>query len=105
MPFVGNDYWVLIATRAAIYWLLVAALNLMVGFAGQLAIGYVALLALGAYTTSMLAAGNVLPPVPAFVALIAAGVVGAAFGVVVGLPALGYGPSTSPSARSASPPS
>jgi branched-chain amino acid transport system permease protein len=48
VPFVGNDYWVLIATRAAIYWLLVAALNLMVGFAGQLAIGYVALLALGA---------------------------------------------------------
>jgi branched-chain amino acid transport system permease protein len=88
VPFVGNDYWVLIATRAAIYWLLVAALNLMVGFAGQLAIGYVALLALGAYTTSILAAGNVLPPVPAFVALIAAGVVGAAFGVVVGLPAL-----------------
>jgi branched-chain amino acid transport system permease protein len=88
VPFVGNDYWVLIATRAAIYWLLVAALNLMVGFAGQLAIGYVALLALGAYTTSILAVGNVLPPVPAFVALITAGVVGAAFGVVVGLPAL-----------------
>ena len=88
VPFIGNDYWVLIATRAAIYWLLVAALNLMVGFAGQLAIGYVALLALGAYTTSILAGGNVLPAVPAFVALGGAGIVGAAFGVVVGLPAL-----------------
>src|SRR5205085_550457 len=42
VPFVTNDYWVLIATRAAIYWVLVSALNLMVGFAGQLAIGYVA---------------------------------------------------------------
>jgi len=88
VPQVTNDYWVLIATRAAIYWLLVAALNLIVGFAGQLAIGYVALLTLGAYTASVLAAGNVLPPLPAFAALACAGVAGALFGVVVGLPAL-----------------
>ena len=88
LPFTGNHYWALIATRAAIYWVLVSGLNLIVGFAGQLAIGYVALLALGAYTTSVLAAGNVLPPVPAFLALGAAGVVGAVAGVVVGLPAL-----------------
>ena len=105
VPFVGNDYWVLIATRAAIYWLLVAALNLMVGFAGQLAIGYVALLALGAYTTSILAAGNVLPPVPAFVALIAAGASAPPSASSSGCRHSGYGPSTSPLARSASPPS
>ncbi|MGC1892232.1 MAG: hypothetical protein WA763_00860, partial [Pseudolabrys sp.] len=66
VPFVTNDYWVLIATRAAIYWVLVGALNLVIGFAGQLAIGYVALLTLGAYTTSVLVAGNVSPPVPVF---------------------------------------
>ena len=88
LPFVSNDYWALIGTRAAIYWVLVAGLNLVVGFAGHLAIGYVALLTLGAYTTSVLAAGSVLPAVPVFVALIAAGGVGALFGVVVGLPAL-----------------
>ena len=88
LPLTGNDYWALIATRAAIYWVLVSGLNLVVGYAGQLAIGYVALLAIGAYTTSVLAAGNVLPPVPAFLALGASGVVGAVFGVVVGLPAL-----------------
>jgi branched-chain amino acid transport system permease protein len=88
LPLTGNDYWALIATRAAIYWVLVSGLNLIVGFAGQLAIGYVALLALGAYTSSVLAAGNVLPPVPALLALAASGVVGAVFGVVVGLPAL-----------------
>jgi branched-chain amino acid transport system permease protein len=88
LPLTGNDYWALIATRAAIYWVLVSGLNLIVGYAGQLAIGYVALLALGAYTSSVLAAGNVLPPVPTFLALGAAGLVGAVFGVVVGLPAL-----------------
>src|SRR5262249_23611045 len=58
------------------------------GFAGHLAIGYVALLTLGAYTTSVLVAGNVMPPVPVFLALPIAAVVGAIFGVIVGLPAL-----------------
>jgi branched-chain amino acid transport system permease protein len=88
MPLFGNDYWILIATRAAVYWTLVSGLTLVVGFAGQLAIGWVALLTLGAYVASVLAAGNVLPPLPAFASLGAAGVVGAIFGVVVGLPAL-----------------
>src|SRR6476619_1028374 len=88
VPLFTNDYWVLIATRAAIYWVLVAGLNLMIGFAGQLAIGYVALLTLGAYTTSVLAAGNVMPAINPFLALAAAGCAGALFGVIVGLPAL-----------------
>jgi branched-chain amino acid transport system permease protein len=88
LPFVSNDYWALIGTRAAIYWVLVSGLNLIVGFAGHLAIGYVALLTLGAYTTSVLVAGNVLPPLDVFAALAIAGAVGAVFGVIVGLPAL-----------------
>ena len=88
LPFVSNDYWALIGTRAAIYWVLVSGLNLIVGFAGHLAIGYVALLTLGAYTTSVLAAGNVLTAVEPFAALAIAGCVGAVFGVIVGLPAL-----------------
>jgi branched-chain amino acid transport system ATP-binding protein/branched-chain amino acid transport system permease protein len=88
LPFVGNDYWAVIASRAAIYWVLVAGLNLIVGFAGQLAIGYVSLLTLGAYVTSVLAAGNVLPAMPLPVCFAAAAAAGAAFGVIVGLPAL-----------------
>jgi branched-chain amino acid transport system permease protein len=88
LPAGGNDYWVLIGTRAAIYWILVAGLNLIVGFGGQLAIGYVALLTLGAYTTSVLAAGNVGPAWPPLLALLAAGGVGAIAGVIIGLPAL-----------------
>ncbi len=88
VPLFGNDYWTLIATRAAIYWILVSGLNLVVGFAGQLAIGYVALLLVGAYTTSVLAAGTVLPAFPVVAALACAGIVGAGVGVIVGLPAL-----------------
>ena len=85
IPFVAGDYWTVIATRAAVYWVLVAGLNLVVGFAGQLAIGYVALLTVGAYTASALAEKL---GVPAPLALAAAGVAGAVGGVVVGLPAL-----------------
>ncbi|WJR76968.1 branched-chain amino acid ABC transporter ATP-binding protein/permease [Bradyrhizobium sp. NP1] len=88
LPVVGNDYWALIGARMAIYWVLVSGLNLIVGFAGHLAIGYVALLTLGAYTTSVLVAGNVMPAIPVFVALPCAAIVGALFGVIVGLPAL-----------------
>jgi len=85
LPFSGNDYWAVIAARAAIYWVLVAGLNLVVGFAGQLAIGYVALLTLGAYTASILVARLDLNP---FLALAAAGAVGAVAGIIIGLPAL-----------------
>ncbi|WP_407177370.1 ABC transporter permease subunit [Bradyrhizobium sp. STM 3562] len=88
LPLVGNDYWAVIASRAAIYWVLVAGLNLIVGFAGQLAIGYVALLTLGAYVTSVLAAGNVLPAMPLPICFVAAAFTGGVFGVIVGLPAL-----------------
>ena len=88
LPFVSNDYWVSIGTRAAIYWVLISGLNLVVGFAGQLAIGYVALLTIGSYTTSVLTAGKLFDPVSVWLALPAAAVMGAVFGVIVGLPAL-----------------
>ena len=78
----------MIATRACIYWVLVSGLNLVVGFAGQIAIGWVAMLTLGAYTTSVLVAGNATPEVPPYLALGIAAVVGAVLGLIVGLPAL-----------------
>ena len=87
-PLFGGGYWGVIATRACVYWVLVSGLNLVVGFAGQIAIGWVALLTLGAYTASVLAAGNATPEFPPYLALAIAAVVGAAFGLIVGLPAL-----------------
>jgi branched-chain amino acid transport system permease protein len=87
-PLFGGGYWGVIATRACVYWVLVSGLNLVVGFAGQIAIGWVALLTLGAYTTSVLVAGNVMAPLPPYLALAIAAVIGAIFGLIVGLPAL-----------------
>jgi branched-chain amino acid transport system permease protein len=87
-PLFGGGYWGVIATRACIYWVLVSGLNLVVGFAGQIAIGWVALLTLGAYTASVLVAGNVTPAFPPYLALAIAAVAGAVFGLIIGLPAL-----------------
>src|SRR5262249_15275550 len=87
-PLFGGGYWGVIATRACVYWVLVSGLNLVVGFAGQIAIGWGALLTLGAYTTSVLAAGNVMPAWSPYLALAVSAGVGAFFGLFLGLPAL-----------------
>jgi branched-chain amino acid transport system ATP-binding protein/branched-chain amino acid transport system permease protein len=88
LPLFGDSYFGVIGTRACIYWVLVSGLNLVVGFAGQIAIGWVALLTLGAYVTSVFTAGTAVPEQSPYLALAIAGVFGAIFGVIVGLPAL-----------------
>ncbi|HSS82701.1 MAG TPA: branched-chain amino acid ABC transporter ATP-binding protein/permease [Reyranella sp.] len=88
LPLLGDSYVGVIAERACIYWILVAGLNLVVGFAGQIAIGWVALLTIGAYTTAVLTAGTVTSAWNPYLALAASGLGGAVFGGFVGLPAL-----------------
>lgn len=88
LPLLDDSYIGVIAQRAYIYWVLSAGLNLVVGYAGQIAIGWVSMLTLGAYTTAALAAGRVGPEWNPYLALIAGGAMGAVFGLVVGLPAL-----------------
>ena len=88
LPLLDDNYIGVIAQRAYIYWVLSAGLNLVVGYAGQIAIGWVSMLTLGAYTTAALAAGRVGAEWNPYLALAAGGVMGAVFGVIVGLPAL-----------------
>jgi branched-chain amino acid transport system permease protein len=88
LPLLDDSYAGVIATRACIYWILISGLNLVVGYAGQIAIGWVALLTLGAYTTAVLTAGTATPALQPYVALLASAAVGAVSGVIVGLPAL-----------------
>ena len=88
LPLFDDSYLGVIGTRACIYWVLVSGLNLVVGFAGQIAIGWVALLTLGAYVASVFTAGTVAPELSPYLALAIAGLFGAIFGVIVGLPAL-----------------
>src|SRR5215813_9800965 len=88
LPLLDDSYIGTIAQRAYIYWILSAGLNLVVGYAGQIAIGWVSMLTLGAYTTAALAAGRVGVEWHPYLALMAGGVMGAVAGVIVGLPAL-----------------
>src|SRR5262249_48170701 len=88
LPLLDDSYIGVIAQRAYIYWVLSAGLNLVVGYAGQIALGWVSLLALGRSAAAALAAGNVGEPWHPLLALVAGGAMGAVFGVIVGLPAL-----------------
>jgi len=91
--------------RARVYWVLVVRLNLVVGFAGQIAIGWVALLTLARlHHDGVLVADRQRNC--RLISRCRAGVVGARiFGLIVGCRACGCAPSISRSQRSASPPS
>jgi branched-chain amino acid transport system permease protein len=80
-----NPYLVHLATLIAVYWILIAALNLVVGYMGLLSIGHVGLLAIGAYGFAILAGNLGWNP---YLSLAAAGAIGGLCGFVLGLPAL-----------------
>jgi branched-chain amino acid transport system permease protein len=85
LPLLGDPYSVHLATLIAAYWTLIAGLNLVVGFTGQLSVGHVGLLAVGAYMFAILTARGIVGPE---VALVLAGVAGGLCGLLLGLPSL-----------------
>jgi branched-chain amino acid transport system permease protein len=80
-----NQYQLHVASLIAVYWILVAGLNLVVGYTGQLSIGHVGLLAVGAYTFAILGGKLGLDPV---LAVVVAGALGGLCGFLIGLPSL-----------------
>jgi branched-chain amino acid transport system permease protein len=96
----GNA-WVRIADMSLLYVLLALGLNIVVGYAGLLDLGYVAFFAVGAYLFGLLASPHLLESFPAMAALfpqglhlslwlvlpLAAGLAGL-FGVLLGAPTL-----------------
>ncbi|MGI4901435.1 MAG: ABC transporter permease subunit, partial [Janthinobacterium lividum] len=50
----GGDYWVRVLDFALLYVMLALGLNIVVGFAGLLDLGYIAFYAVGAYTAALL---------------------------------------------------
>ena len=96
----GNA-WVRIADTALLYVLLALGLNIVVGYAGLLDLGYVAFYALGAYMFGLLASPHLTDNFPAIAAMFPAGLhmplwivipAGAAlaglFGILLGAPTL-----------------
>jgi branched-chain amino acid transport system permease protein len=81
----GDQYQLHLAALICVYWILIAGLNLVVGYTGQLSIGHVGLLAIGAYAFSILAGKMGMNPA---LAVAAAGAIGGLCGLALGLPSL-----------------
>lgn len=97
----AGNAWVRIADMALLYVLLALGLNIVVGFAGLLDLGYVAFFAVGAYMFGLLASPHLTDSFPAIAALFPEGLhtplwivvplgalVAGAFGVLLGAPTL-----------------
>jgi ABC-type branched-subunit amino acid transport system permease subunit len=81
----GDLYKLHLAALIATYWILIAGLNLVVGYSGQLSIGHVGLLAIGAYSFTILAGTHGWNP---GFAIAAAGALCGLCGLLLGLPSL-----------------
>ncbi|EEA02272.1 inner-membrane translocator [Burkholderia sp. H160] len=97
----GGNYWVRVLDFAMLYVMLALGLNVVVGFAGLLDLGYIAFYAVGAYTAALLSSPHLstqfewiaqLAPgglhAPFFIIAPVAMAIAACFGVVLGAPTL-----------------
>ena len=80
--------WVRIANLALLYVLLALGLNIVVGFAGLLDLGYIAFYAVGAYVYALLASPHFGLHLPFWAILPIGAMVAAFFGVLLGAPTL-----------------
>ena len=80
--------WVRITNLAILYILLSLGLNIVVGFAGLLDLGYIAFYAVGAYTYALLASPHFDIHLPFWVILPIGAAIAAVFGVLLGAPTL-----------------
>jgi branched-chain amino acid transport system permease protein len=85
MPFVAGSYYIDLGTTVLIYVMLGWGLNIVVGLAGLLDLGYVAFYAVGAYTVGLLATNFDLG---FWACLPLSGLFAACFGIVLGFPVL-----------------
>src|SRR5262249_56953179 len=80
--------WVRITTLAILYALLALGLNIVVGFAGLLDLGYIAFYAVGAYVYALLASPHFGVHWPFWAILPIGAALAAVFGVLIGAPTL-----------------
>jgi branched-chain amino acid transport system permease protein len=80
--------WVRVVNLALLYAMLALGLNIVVGFAGLLDLGYIAFYAVGAYTYALLASPHFGLHLPFWITLPLGFLVAAGFGVLLGAPTL-----------------
>jgi branched-chain amino acid transport system permease protein len=91
LPFVlasAGTAWVRVTNLAILYIMLSLGLNIVVGFAGLLDLGYIAFYAVGAYTYALLASPHFGLHLPFWVILPIGALVAALFGILLGAPTL-----------------
>jgi branched-chain amino acid transport system permease protein len=91
LPFVlasAGTFWVRITNQAILYCFLALGLNIVVGFAGLLDLGYIAFYAVGAYVYALLASPHFNLHLPFWIILPIGAAVACLFGVLLGAPTL-----------------
>ena len=86
--FIGAQFWTTILANCAMYACLAISLNLVVGYAGLLNLGFIAFFGIGSYAYALVASDQIHLHYPLWAALIVVVVVTLAFALLVGLPAL-----------------
>jgi branched-chain amino acid transport system permease protein len=84
----GDRYLFRVLDQAGIYVLLALGLNIVVGYAGLLDLGYVAFYAIGAYSYALVASPQLGLHIPFWLVLPMAPLLAAFFGVLLGAPTL-----------------
>jgi len=91
LPFIvgmQGQTWVRVLNTALLYVMLALGLNIVVGFAGLLDLGYIAFYAVGAYTYALLASPHFGLHLPFWIILPIGFLVACVFGVLLGAPVL-----------------
>lgn len=92
IPFIANDYVILIASLFGIMLIAVVGINVVIGYTGLLSLGHAGFVAIGAYAVTIAHSGLTAWSIPdwvqPFIALPFAVFVAAFVGVIVGLPSL-----------------
>ncbi|MCA0405184.1 MAG: branched-chain amino acid ABC transporter permease [Proteobacteria bacterium] len=84
-PFMASEYWLYMACLVAIHVISVTGLNIVTGFTGLVSLGQAAFMGVGAYAVAY---AETKLGTPALLNLLAAGLLTAAVGALVGIPSL-----------------
>lgn len=83
--FITSSYWLSLFTYVAMLVISLEGLNILTGYTGQISIGHIAFMAVGAYTSAILVSEFNLP---LWISLPAAGIMASVVGLVFGVPSL-----------------
>lgn len=85
LPLFGSQFWLAFISTTAVTVIALQGLNILSGYCGQISIGHTAFMAVGAYSTAILAGRYAIP---FWVCLPCSGLIAGLVGILFGLPSL-----------------